>query len=214
MAVATGALTTLTAVKSELSISSSTDDTYLEGLIDQVSEFIANYCNRKFHYGAAITEKVAGFGGTFLRISRFPLKTITSVAFNGATVDSSSYEIYDTDGVTGLIYSAGGWIWTTALATALTYDALPRGERKLYTVVYAGGYVTPAQVAGELVRDLPYDLEAAAIQLVTARYRRRGSDPSVTSESLMSYSVDYGTVVDTVPGLRETLNSYRIVAYW
>jgi hypothetical protein len=217
MAVPTGSLTTLTTVKSELNISSSTDDTYLERLIGAATAYAESICNRTFYYSAAITESVAGYGTAYLQLSRAPLSSITSITFDGQTVSSDNYEIYG-DGKAGLVYSPTLWINTAMSGPGITKNSYPGSERKLYSVVYKGGYVTPTQDgtgSPVLTRDLPYDLEDAVIQLVVWRYRNRGRDQSVMSESLLNASVSYkqpfataDTLKTLLPQVYDTLKAY------
>jgi hypothetical protein len=112
MAVPTGSLTTLAIVKDELSITASTYDTYLERLIGAATAYVTSFCKRTFHYEAAIIEKVAGFGTSYLCLSRAPVLTITSITYDGATINSADYAI-DGDGASGLVYSPSSWAWST-----------------------------------------------------------------------------------------------------
>jgi hypothetical protein len=186
MALADNALTTLATVKTELSITGSSDDAYLERLIDAASAFIASYCRREFHSQSSIAEKVAGHGGKFLTVAVTPITTLTSISYDGSAVGSDNYEIHDADA--GLIYALGAWVWTADHLQSIGQEALGRRERKLYTVTYDGGYVTPEQ-GGSVT--LPKDLEDACISLVVMRYRQKGRDPAVKTERLMEASIGY-----------------------
>jgi hypothetical protein len=215
MTLPTGSLTTLAIVKTELNISSSTDDTYLERLIGASTAFISSYCNRTFHYGTGIAEEVAGFGTQYLQLSRAPVLSITSVTYDGQTINSDNYSI-DGDGSSGMLYAPAGWTWSTIGGQGIIAFPKPGGEEKLYTVTYTGGYVTEPQVSGQLTRTLPYDLEDAVIQLTTYRYRQRGRDQTIASESLLNASVSYRSPVVTastlkslLPLVHDVLEAYR-----
>lgn len=146
MSVALNALTTLTVALDELDLTTDggTQDTRVERYIDTASADIARYCNRAFQRENDIAEDVPGFGTAFLLVSRKPILAIDSVTFDGDTVDSDSYEIYDA--LAGMIYSTGGWLWTTAVREDITRPPLPGYERKLYQVTYNGGFITRAQI--------------------------------------------------------------------
>lgn len=186
MALSAQALTILTTLKQELGISTSTDDTYLEQLINAYSDAVIAYCGRSFHYSAAVVDTLPGHVSMFLNVKRPPIASITSISFNGSAIDSANFEIHDAGA--GLIRFHGGVIWTAASVPNIERDQSPGSERNLYTVTYAGGYVTPQQAG---TRSLPYDIEQAVIMACTAAYRNRGADPSIKSESLLSASVAY-----------------------
>jgi hypothetical protein len=66
--------------------------------------------------------------------------------------------------------------------------------------------VTPTKMAGPvLVRSLPYDLEDAVVQLVVYRYRSKGRDQSIASESLLNASVSYKAPFATVEALKTSM---------
>jgi len=188
MGVAANALTALATVKTELGISASTDDAYLERLINAASDFIERYCSRQFQR-ASVTEKVQGYGDSFLRLGRRPIDTAVAITItlDGAAVDSISYEVHDAEA--GLLIGKSGWADTTSLFEGPAWDGHAGSERKLYSVTYTGGYVLPGDGG---TRTLPYDLEDACVGLVVSRYRSRGQDQRIKSESLLSYSVTFG----------------------
>jgi len=69
-------------------------------------------------------------------------------------------------------------------------------EAKSYTVSYSGGWVTPEQARnseGALVRNLPFDIERAVIDMVTSLYLQRGRDRSVTARTAAQGSSTFAT---------------------
>ncbi len=192
MALSTNALTTLSTVKSELNLSSSTDDTYLERVIEAVSEAIIDYLDRPIVFASSITENITGSGGMYLVVTRYPITSVTSVSYDGTALDTDTYDATGWAS-SGLIRVQSGVFDTAAVSQWITTTIMGGTERRLYTVVYAGGYVTPNQVAlnGALTRTLPYDIEDACIQAVVERYRKRGQRDDIKSEALLSYSVTY-----------------------
>jgi hypothetical protein len=94
----------------------------------------------------------------------------------------------------------------------VTQDPYVGSEGDLYTVTYAGGYVTPQQAADNvlLTRSLPYDLEQACVQGVVAMYRGRGQDQRIAQESLLSYSVSYSqSEVEEITAVANVIRRYR-----
>lgn len=213
MTLAANALTTVAAAKDELGIAAldTSQDTYLETLINRSSSAIERFCNRSFYRDAATVENLEGYGGMKLVVSRTPIVSITSIAYNGAALDAATYEIHDADA--GIIRFLGPILWTTVVLPNIKRDAYPGEERKLYRVTYAGGYTIPSGGA----YTLPEDLVEACLLAVVDRFRRKGRDPSVQSERLMSYSVSYANDPETLetglpPAVRGLLAPWRRVA--
>ena len=183
MALATNALTTIASCEAELGLTASEQDALLTRYINTASDQIADYCNRKFYYTSGIEEKIAGSGDAFLFVGRTPVTSITSVVWLGddSTVSGSLYEIWDVD--QGAIYNSSGW----------NYTRLSDTQIDRYKVTYIGGWITPQQDAddGGLTRNLPFDLETACINIVTALWQKKGQDRTVKSESIMGASVSY-----------------------
>jgi len=218
MALAANALVTIATVEEDLGISSGSEDSKLTRYINAASEAIAKYCHRLFHRDTARVEKVAGHGNPKLRLGSGPINSVTSIVYDGGTIDSDSYEIHNANA--GLLYGINGWNWTAAAIDDVSNTPVPGTERKLYTVTYDGGYYTAPQVAsggdyeGE-TRNLPYDVEEACIELVRAIRSGKKRDPDVKSERLLSWSANYGTASASeasamLPAsVRRLLNQYR-----
>lgn len=208
MALTVHALTTVSTIEGELGLGAGSATALLERLINGASEAIERFCGRHFEYEANISEKVAGYGGVRLVVSRTPVVSIASIAYNGSTISSSEYSIEDADA--GLIYRSTGWKWTAIRRPDITQDRLPGTEQKLFTVTYTGGYVTPQQAADNpaLTRSLPYDLEQACIDAVVTWYRDRGENRNITSEKVMSASLSYNRHALPEP-VQEMLAPYR-----
>ena len=169
----------------------SDDDDYLTRQINAASDRISKYCNRVFQWEEDIVEDLAGYGTQFIILSRTPLDSISAIKFDDTALDSDSYEIHDAKA--GMLYASGGFVWTTSRANSAAADPFPGYERKSFEATYDGGYITPAQATADpaLTRDLPYDLEDACVQLVTLRYRKKGTDPTIKSEKSLSWAASY-----------------------
>ena len=150
-------LTTKRRVKVELglSLTDTSKDELLDDLIAEASASIEGYCGRAFGR-AAVTETLPGTGRTRLMITRTPVVTVTSVAYNDSTISSSEYVIEDADA--GFLYRDDGWYWTVAQdAGALVPRYVPSLGINDYTVQYTGGYLLPGD-----------DVHAATLTMATS----------------------------------------------
>lgn len=218
MALATNALTNVATMESILGLASGSADAVLQRCINQASAIAESYAGREFYRGT-VTEKHPGQAGPIIVLRRPPVNSITSVTYVGGTAEgSSTYEIHDAN-LGGLYRVSGNWVgedWTYRDSSRTPF--LGQG-RLVWTIVYDGGWYTPKQDDdGAGTRTLPYDIEAAAIQIATAIYRAEGRDPTLRAESLMEASQTYGATSgvgsadwldSVVPGAAATLRRYR-----
>jgi hypothetical protein len=205
MSLNANALTTVAAVQAVTGMSGITTPV-AERLINAASAFLEGPRGiaRKLYQDSAIVVKVAGYGDPYLRVSQTPINSVTSITYDGSTVDVSDYEIDDAG--EGLIYLSGGATWTAPRASGLISNLPLAGmERRLYTITYDGGWITPAQGGSAT---LPADIEEACLQLVVSGYRKDGQDQAIASERIMSTSVTYRP--DSVPQfVTDVTGSYR-----
>lgn len=180
-------LTLPATVATELAGGVLSSDPRLPRLISVASEAIARHLDRQLHYVAAITEKVKGYGRPRLLLNVTPIVSIASVTLDDGSVVT---DYVREDDVAGILYRRAGWPNTGLSRGGLPpgNDPAPGTQEPSITVVYAGGWVTPAQAG---TRTLPYDIEEACIQTVVGLYRGNGRDQDVASEGLGDYSVSY-----------------------
>lgn len=180
-------LTLPATVATELAGGVSLSDPRLPRLISVASAAIARHLDRQLHYVASITEKVKGFGRPRLILDVTPIVSVASVTLDDGTVVTDYVREND---LAGLLYRRAGWPDTGLSRGGLppANDGAPGTQEPSITVVYAGGWVTPAQSG---TRTLPYEIEEACVQAVVGLYRGNGRDPEVASESLGAYSVSY-----------------------
>jgi hypothetical protein len=147
--------------------------------IQQRSAAVEQYCRRRFAKATYTAELHSGeYGQTMLRPFNWPIVVVTSVAIDGTTVavgtDADDYAtVKNTDGEIWALYREEGW-QSEPHGIALTYD---------------GGYVLPG-AASPAVRNLPYDLEGAVVELVVGAYLQRGK-AGLTRESFEGVSLDF-----------------------
>jgi hypothetical protein len=168
-------LTTKESLKALLGISTTTDDTLMDNIIDRVSAQIVRFCNRDFAK-QTVDETMPSDGGRNLITSRFPLVSITSITYDGDTVAAADYSLQEPN--SGFIFNEDGWTYTQGVY--------------LYTVRYVYGYILPSMLG---TRDLPFDIEQAALIAAKAAYVSRARDPQVRKEYVPDvYSVTYADV--------------------
>lgn len=195
MALAASALTTVSALVAEMGItptSAGVTLALLERAINAASASIAAALSRELHHAERI-EHVAGHGTPQLLTRVTPLRSIALVEYladdNAEAIDAADYRIADASA--GLVQRLGtSWRWT-GRTTSIEGDPQGGSEQALYRLTYTAGWVTPAQETVSLARDLPYDIEDAALRLATLIYKGRGRDESVKSRKLMSASITY-----------------------
>src|SRR5882724_6317780 len=89
-------LIALADLKAILGITDGANDTLLGNIIQRGSDAIARFCNRVFAQRTVI-ETLPGPGGELLKLKLSPIIALTSIAFDGDTVDSDSYTLIEPD---------------------------------------------------------------------------------------------------------------------
>lgn len=199
MALSEQALTTLAALKAALNVNTGADDERLELLIEAQSARLAGLIGRALHYDASVVERLAGVGSPRLTLSRTPVVSVASVerlSTTGAaiTITSDSYWLEAPE--SGFLLNSYG-VWDSRQRASSVFDPVGAPAPRLYQVTYAGGWVTPGQAGGALVRNLPHDIEAACITLCAQRWRQGSTGQRVVGRSLMESSATYDAPRDS-----------------
>lgn len=155
-------LTTLARVKSELAITGNGDNEALETKIDEASEAIESYLGRRLARETVSEVFRLHCSVLWLQLDRWPVTTLTSITEDTTVLTvSTDYEVdFDAGRVRRICSGYATW-WTAYPST---------------TVVYVAGYVLPGDAG---TRTLPYDIEAAAVKLVTGSWLAKTRDPMV-----------------------------------
>ncbi|XUM25119.1 phage head-tail connector protein (plasmid) [Bradyrhizobium oligotrophicum S58] len=172
-------LTTLARVKRELNITGedAERDVTLNEKIDEASDDIEAALG--FHVGRETVRETFWHDQQEQNIDRLildrtPVAAITSVTVDGLVIDPSLYRF---DAATGELF-------------VLTPSGLPFVWLfyKSVIVVYAGGYILPAETGS----NLPAGIQGACVELLSDYWAAKGRDPSVKSEEIPGVSrVDY-----------------------
>jgi hypothetical protein len=151
-------LTSLDAVKRELSISGTSDDARLLAYIDQASAVIADYLGRPLGRETVAETLRLSASSEVIMLSRWPVVSVTSVVEDGVTLAATDYEI------------------DRSFIYRLLSDERARWPAAKIVITYVAGYDLPSGV--------PSAIERAATQLVVAMNASRGRDPALRSESV------------------------------
>lgn len=181
-------LTSVTRVKESLGITDASQDTLISELIDRVSDEVVAYLRLpRADDGAIATlgvetyvETLRYVSGAFdLYLTRRPVSAIASLVEDGTTL---------TEGVDFQVVTNIGSIQRLDGEDVIAWAA------DKIVVTYDAGYVLPGDSG---TRDLPYEIEEAAIYTIAARMADLNSssmDPDVKSETLFGvYSATYAT---------------------
>jgi len=202
VAIKVYALTTVSRLKTFLEISGTSYDTLLEWIANSATEFIENYCHRRFQRTAYTQEMYSTdkWQKTLL-LDNFPVistETFTlEIRTSGLneddwdTVDSEDYHV-DYDG--GIIRMAGR-------------IEFQKGVDK-YRVTYTAGYDFDTSTK-PLSDTEAGDLEMAMWKLCAVMFNRRRGDPGIRSERIGDYSVTYAKTVYESPEIKEILDKYK-----
>jgi hypothetical protein len=209
--------TTLATANAELG--SPSDDTYVERIIRSIDKQMREYLGRPImHNTTATLQPVTVLSareiGIIPRNGPLPVTSVSAFELNENALTSTDLGIVSADyGILrydDLLYSTSDYM------ANIERDLYPGLEdesalKNGYTLSWAGGWVMPGQGG---TRTFPYDLEDAGLQWVAWRYARKGRDPTVLNESLMSYSVGYGVTASVgmdIPGpIKAILDLYKL----
>lgn len=177
-------LTTLSLVKGELGLTTAIYDETLALYISAESAKIAAYCNRVFPEETVsdVFRLSDSYSYGSLRLSRFPVGTITSVTCDDETLTASDYTL---NGQSGILFN----LCDDNIIIPWNYEKV--------TVVYKGGYATiPAAVAD------------ACVQMCVRRFLARGQDSAIQSEEISGVaSVRYFDRMSKVDGFPSDIES-------
>ena len=188
----TGHLTVLDRVKTELSISGTSEDAKLTTLIGEASDLIAAYCNRDTFGREELrqTERVTAARECII-LARDLAVTVTEVTADGTVLDPADYEL---DG--SLLYR-------------LEDDERISWEGEKVVIEYETGFT--------LLGDLPFALERAALDIVVNLYRSAGRDTSIRTEMVEGVGSTSYTDLRANSGLPlsaeriQALSRYRLI---
>lgn len=197
-------LTTVARAKTFMGVVGGGDDTLIERLIDSATNWIENYCDRRFKQTAYTNELYDGTDGESLLTLNFPISTTATFKLEERagnlsnsgfdTIDSSLYHI---DYNAGLIKIVDGKFYEYPNHYRLTYTAG-------YNYDNAASFLSDVGAA---------DLEFACWKLVSTIYHNRKLSGNVDSESIGDYSVTFSQTTFADKELMDIFDRYKRVVY-
>ncbi|MBI4150502.1 phage head-tail connector protein [Candidatus Woesearchaeota archaeon] len=203
MALNAYALTTVARQKEFMGVTVPSYDTILERLINQVTEYIERYCDRRFIQTAYTNEVYDGTGNDKLMLQQYPVSSSASFTLqarqaieNINTWDDIDADLYFVKNDAGIVVLTGG-------SKFLKYP-------QHYRVTYTAGYNFNAFANTTFLETVGAgDLEYAVWKLVATVFQRRKIPTGIQSESLGDYSVSFRASTMSDEEVREILESHR-----
>lgn len=187
------ALTTLANLKQVLGITTNTENTLLENIIDRSTDIIESYCgNRRFLSTIYTNEEYDGTGTKYINARQYPITAVTAYEENNGSVGTTDWNALQNDYVRYIEDGHG--------PGQFYYEHYFAHGARNYRFSYTAGYAT-----------IPYDLEEACIELCVWIYKDR-QNKGMQSETLGEYSYTKvafsGSPIETL-GLDLVLEKYR-----
>lgn len=200
MALLSYALTTLARVKTFLGISGTSDDDLLTSLINACTDFIENYCDRRFKKTSYTNELYNGTGTNKLLLKNYPV------------IEGETFKIEKR----GSSYNEDNWDEVESEYYHIDYDSgiVERVDDifikypKHYRITYTAGY--DYDNSSTYLEDVGAgDLEYACWKLVSKAYNQRKQAGNIQSERLGDYSVTFRSEVMADPEIKSILDKYK-----
>lgn len=190
MSLVSHALTTVARTKTFLGVSGSDDDALLENLVNSVTDFVEQFCGRRFKKTAYSNEIYDGSGTDQLLLKQYPIDSASTITVeerdsisnidSWTALDSENYFVKYTEGI--VIYIG------SIVRVAPVFTKAPRHFRVSYT---AGYDFDPANSSKTMETVGLGDLEYAVWKLVGTAYKNRKLSGNVESERLGDYSITF-----------------------
>lgn len=206
MASIDDALTTLARAKNHMDISGNTKNTVLTAIILGASKFVERYTRRKFKRQTYTSEVYDGTGRDKLFLKNYPVQGSVAAQRRATPLNEDDWETLDTESF--FVYTESGKL----VSLVGSWFEGPKN----YRFTYDAGYYLPShanyQDGTDDDQDLPYDLELAVLDLISAAYNRRKSG-GIQSQSVYQVDLTYAKELSENPMLKATLDSFKRVGY-
>ncbi len=199
------ALTTLDRVKDKLSIDKPGKDIVLGRIINSVTDWIENQCNRRFLNSTYTNElyTVRGQRETIVLLKNSPVTNLGAVQYRQGSVGSPVWTAYTNNDYELVGDGSSGMI---KFYTYLN-QGLVQGVNTLRIASYTAGYLIDFKNFGnKTLHTLPAEITELAEKLVTKWYQRR-EHPGKSSESFNSNTITWSKELDMED--TETLKAHR-----
>lgn len=184
----------------ELSGLSDAENNVLDRIIDSVTEYIENYCDRRFKETTYTDEKYDSDGGVELILNNYPVSQSDTFALsvrnnlnNQDSWTSIDSEDYFVDYNAGIIKAQRGNKFLVGI--------------QIYKVTYTAGYDFDNSTTF-LSDTTAGDVEYIAWRLAATAWNRRKGDVGIKSEQIGDYKVVYASEVFGNDEVKEILDKY------
>ncbi len=194
-------LTTTARIKTMLGIDVSNHDTLLNRLIIEISDFIENYCGRRFMESEY--QELVSFDrqkNSYIFTKQVPIITVTKIQWRAGTVNDPQYQdipvtdyAVEGDGKSGIIKVDGGWLYQGT---------------NVVRVGYTAGYKISFDDFGSGNHTLPGDISAVCEAMVITRFKRRESEGKQSESASVSGGGSLTWINDITKENREILDRY------
>lgn len=163
-------------------------DSLLEMLINQATDYIERYCQRRFADTSYSAQLYDGDGSRNIFLKNFPVISLTSLEENGSYNNTSNWSTLVTDDY--FVENSSGIIERVC--------AFRKGNQN-YRITYRAGYAAS---------DMPYDLKYVCMMLCSEANTQRES-AGIKSETLGDHSITFESTVQSNPRVMDILKMYR-----
>jgi len=200
MALLDYALTTLARVKTFLGISGTSNDELLTSLINSCTDFIENYCDRRFKQKAYTNELYNGNGTNKLLLKNYPVDESSTFKLEERSSDLNEDDWNEIDTEYYFVHYDSGIV---ERVRGIFYK-----YPKHYRITYTAGY--DYDNSSTFLEDAGAgDLEYACWKLVSKVYNQRKQAGNIQSERLGDYSVTFKKEVMADPEIKSILDKYK-----
>lgn len=201
------ALTTVARFKTYAGISTSDNDTLIEYLIDAVTEYVENECDRRFKKTTYTGQKVDSEGSTKIVLPQWPV------------VSGETFTLYERESTSGYgSDDSGDWDDIDSDDYRIDYNAgiitanfkFSEGEQN-YKVDYTAGYdfENESGTLKTLASVGLSDLEMAVWKLLSREYQKRKGSGDIQRLQLYNYEVVFAKEAYSDDEIREILDKYK-----
>ncbi len=184
---------------------SAADNTNIEILINMLTEWIENYCQRRFKKTTYTQELYDGDGSRELYLRQYPVisgETFTlqerSTSLNSSSWDTIDSENYFVENDTGIVELAG---------KSSKFVNNPQAYRITYTAGF--DFDNSATFLSDTVAG---DVEYAMFKILKSSWDKRKSQAGILKERLGDYSVEFSGSVFESDEIKEVLDKYARVS--
>lgn len=214
MALNPYALTSVARLKEFMGITTNTHDTILERIIDSMTEYVEQYCDRRFRLTSYNNEEYNGSGSSQLLLRNYPINTFTTLEKRDTVKNENNWTAFETEdffvdtdiGIITLVSSLSTQWPRSTDPTSAVFSKFPLH----YRVTYVAGYDFN-NIAGAPTLETAGigDLEYAMWKICAEAFNQRKGSDNVISEKIGEYSVTFRKELVEDEEVGQILANYR-----